>query len=213
MPVTAGHYNVILKGDWNGNQDIVNSFYFTVDLNGGVLVGDDDELFNVGMRMWDNIKAELRAITGASVKYRVVEVFKSDGVDLGNSGFYTIPSGEVDGLVAAQALPPNAAWTFQYSRPSAEFRHGYKRFAGVTEPDQEQGLIDAGAVARVNALAVKLRATVNLTAGVTPPFMTPALVQREKNGVPVDPDVWYTPATVLYKKIGTQNTRSWGRGS
>jgi hypothetical protein len=43
--------------------------------------------------------------------------------------------------------------------------------------------------------------------------MEPALVQRVKGGQILDPDIWYKPSTVAFRKIGHQDTRDQGRGS
>lgn len=214
MPVTAGHYNLVLKGRYGDSQDVINSFFVEVDLNGGTLVGDDDELFSIGEHFWNNIATPLRTITTNNVRFNTIDVFKADGVDVGASGFYTIPFADGLGLYEGQSLPPFVSWTFQYTRPNANYRHGYKRFSGVPEAYQASGVIDSGAVTYVNNLANALKASVNLNdALIGAPFMRPALVQRVKNGVPVDPDVWYLPSTVVYKKIGSQNTRKYNVGS
>lgn len=213
MPITAGHYNVVLKARFDNAQDVINSFYFEVDMNGGALSGDDAELFSIGKHMWDNIKAELRAVSANHITFNSVDVFKADGSDVGDSGFYTIPTDERVGLVDSAALPPFVSWTFQYTRPNASFRHGYKRFSSVPETLTDNGLPTSGAETLLIALANKLKASVPLEVSGVAPFMRPALVQREKNGQPVDPDVWYLPSTVIYKKIGSQNTRKYNVGS
>lgn len=214
MPITEGHYNVVLKGKWYGSQDIVNSFYFEMHMDGGTLVGDDDELANIGERFWDAVSPELLAVTGDSVTYNTIDVFKADGADVGASGFYTIPSGEGTGLIAGESLPPFVTWTFQYTRPDANFRHGYKRFAGVPETWQNGGNILSDKLDEMAALAAALNSDIKLNdALINAPYIEAALVQRQKNGQPVDPDVWYKPSTVVYKKIGSQNTRKYNIGS
>lgn len=213
MPITAGNYNVVLKGRWDSGQDIINSFYFEVDLESGLGLGIENELFEIGKAMWNNIKDELLDPTCSVVTYYQVDVFKADGSDVGASGFYTIPSGEGVGGIETEALPPFVAWTFQYTRPNANYRHGYKRFAGVPEAGQVKGIVASSYVASLNALADKLKADVPLGTGAGSAHMFPKLVQRVKNGTPVDPDVWYQPSTVVYKKIGSQNSRKYNVGS
>lgn len=214
MPLTEGHYNVVLRGKFDNSQDVINSFYFEMHLDGGTLVGDDAELFSLGKRWWDSIKAKLRTVTATVVSYSQIDVFKADGVDVGNSGFYTIPLAEQAGQDTAEPLPPFVTWTFQYTRPSSVFRHGYKRFAGVTEGNQNKGIPSALGLAALNELADVLKADVKLNdALVNAPYIEPALVQREKNGQPVDPDVWYKPSTVQFKKVGSQNSRKYNVGS
>lgn len=214
MPITEGHYNVILRGKFAETEDVINSFYFEVAFNGGTLEGDDAELFSVGKRFWDNVKADLRAVTTTEVEYKVLDVFKADGADVGASGFYTIPIAEQPGLRDEETLPPEATWTFQYTRPNANFRHGYKRFAGVSENLQSRGIASAAALVLLNTLATTLGEEFPLEDGILlTPTARPVLVQRQLNGLPVDPDVWYYPSSVIYKKIGSQDTRAYGRGS
>lgn len=214
MPITEGHYNVILKGLSNSSDDVVNSFYFDVIDRGSPLAGDDAELFNIGLKLWNKIKGNLRDVTSIAIDYKTVEVFKADGSDVGASGFYTIPAGEGVGTVGGDVLPPFVCWSFQYTRPNANFRHGYKRFAGVPESMQSNGAASSGAATILNALAADLRSDIDLPSiGTGGWYMEFALVQRIKNGVAVDPDVWYKPSTVAYKKIGSQNTRKYNVGS
>lgn len=213
MPITAGNYNVVLKGKWDNNQDVINSFFFEVNLESGLGLGIENELFEVGKAMWNSIKSHLLGVTCAIVNYTQVDVFKADGADVGASGFYTIPSGEGVGSLVAEALPPFVSWTFQYTRPNANFRHGYKRFAGVPEEGQVKGLAVSPYPPLLTALANTLKADIPLGTGVGSAHMFPKLVQRVKNGMPVDPDVWYLPATVVYKRIGSQNSRKYSVGS
>lgn len=214
MAITEGHYNIVLKGKYSNTQDVINSFFTEVHMDGGTLVGDDNELFGMGKRFWDAIKATLRAIVVGDTSFYTVEVFKADGADVGNSGFYTIPSDERAGLVAGDAMPPFVAWTFQLTRPNASFRHGYKRIGAVCEADQLRGIPTDDALDRLNDFADVLKGDIKLNdALINAPYMELALVQRIKNGQPVDPDVWYKPSTVVFKKIGSQNSRKYNVGS
>ena len=214
MAVTEGHYNIVLKGKWNGGQDIINSFYFELHFDGGTLVGDDNEIFSIASHWWDYVKAALRALTPNVISYNQIDVFKADGSDVGNSGFFTIPVNERVGLVSDDALPPFVAYTFQYTRPNANFRHGYKRFAGVIEAWQANGIVNGTGITKVNDLAAVLDDDIRIADGmVNVPYIEPALVQRVKNGQPVGPDVWYKPSTVQFKKIGSQNSRKYNVGS
>jgi len=213
MAVTEGKYNLVLKGKYN-SDDHINSFYYDLHFDGGTLVGDDDELGGVAKRWWDYIKEDWSAAVTNAMHWLTVEVFKADGVDVGASGFYSIPLDEQTNDSAQDALPPFVAYSFQYTRPNANFRHGYKRLSGVPEPWNVNGVLNSTGLAVVNTLAATLAGDVGLNdALVNRPYMEPILVQRVKNGLPVDPDVWYKPSTVVYKKLGSQNSRKFNVGS
>jgi|APMI01.1.fsa_nt_gi hypothetical protein len=213
MAITAGHYNLVLKGHFASGDQVVNSFYVNQAVDGAYPIGFEDELFSIGKKFWDTIKASLMAVTSELVAYDLIEVFKADGSDVGNSGFYTIPVGDNTGRPTGDCLPPFAAWSFQYTRPNANFRHGWKRFAGVPESLQLDGRATDAAVALLATLATALKTPIQMGIAAGVNMMTPALVQRVKGGQPIDPDIWYTPSTVVYKKIGHQTTRDYGRGS
>lgn len=213
MPITTGHYNVILRGHTQFEQDNINSFYYTVANEG--LSGEtvEDELFEIGRLVWESFQAELRVVTHLATTYHSVEVFKADGVDVGASGFYTIPEDESTGLVDGDPMPPQNCWTFQYVRPSAGLRHGWKRFGILSETSQVNNRPTSPVRTALDALAVKLRTGTDFSIGLTFYTLKPALVQRTLHGLPVDPDVWYAPSTVQYRMMGSQNSRKEGRGS
>jgi len=119
------------------------------------------------------------------------------------------------------ALPPANCWTFRYNRPDASFRHGYKRFSGILEASQNQGIAVGGIVTGLANTALQLETPLEawtLDAGlpdvqVTGAAAVPVVLQRVKNGDILNPINVAEIADIVYTHIGTQNSRKFGVGS
>jgi len=57
------------------------------------------------------------------------------------------------GTVTGDSLPPYDAFGIRFIRTSRAVRHAHKRIAGVSESDQTQGVLTAGAFSNLNAIA------------------------------------------------------------
>ena len=216
--VSAGdNIRMKLRGSWNGIVETNNIFYFRVD----VLLTEDFEasLHNAAMGFWHTIKASLLILTADVQNYTeiVAESLDADA-NLINGESYFIPVGTGVGGDPNDSLPSADAWTFKYVRPSSSKRHGFKRFAGIPENDQVDGLPAGGVASSLTALGDALFTPFPFWAddGGTETEMsgviTPTLVQRVLNGDLVSPAVFYDPTAVVFDKIGHQDTRDRGRG-
>lgn len=118
-------------------------------------------------------------------------------------------------------LPPTNCWTFRYNRPDATFRHGYKRFAGVLEASQDDGIAVGGILTGLSDLGLQLEQPLSaytLEAGIPDTVVTgaaaiPVVLQRRKNGDVLNPIAIAPVSDVVYAHIGTQNSRKFGVGS
>lgn len=216
--VSAGDYiRMKLKGKWNGVVETNNIFYFQVTT---LASGDvESSLHNAAQGFWETIHAALLIITAQQQKYTeiVAESLDADA-NLINGESYFIPDAMSTGGDTGESLPPADAWTFKYVRPSSIYRHGFKRFPGVPETDNSNGLPSTGVVSSLTALGNLLGTPFHFwadVAGVSTDsggLITPFLVQKVLNGDIVSPAVFYEPSAVVFDKIGHQDTRDIGRG-
>jgi hypothetical protein len=114
------------------------------------------------------------------------------------------------GTVTGDALPPYAAWAFQLlvaNRVAGE-RNGAKRFSGVPEIFQAEGLANAAALIALGDLAFMLQDTIPV-GGET---MVPVVVTRVPGSDPVVYDNDRGVSSAIYSSLSTQNSRKFGVG-
>ena len=214
-------YEVVLRGNYNGLQQTNNVFYFRTFLGDApaLALGQPGTIRGLATEFWNNLKTQLRAVTGTIVSYTSVDAYQLDADGAQVTGeTYSIPSGERAGTAAGDVLPPTNSWTMQYVRPDTSFKHGSKRFTGVTENMQLNGVIAAGSVATMNALVAVLDNNIiphDVSYGTNAAgyHAFPVVLQRVINGTNVSPVNWYQPAAIIYTRIGTQNSRKFGHGA
>lgn len=219
IPVAVDdNVRAVLKGKWNGVVETNNVFYFTVTST-STTPSTQHTLQNIGRGFWNAVKAALLVISSQKQVYSEILVESlDDDANLVNSESYFIPTGTGLGGDGGDSLPPADAWTFKYVRPSGLYRHGFKRFPGVPETDNVNGLPSSGSVSSLDALAAILGGNFTFwydDAGDDTNAdgqFTPALVQKVLNGDVVSPANFYRPAAVVFDKIGHQDTRDIGRG-
>jgi len=100
-------------------------------------------------------------------------------------------------------------FSFRYARTSLAVRNGAKRFAGVPETYQENGVIVAGTpTTNVNATAAVLDDAISDGLGTT---FIPVIMKKTRIPPEGEFESWlyeeFTTAGVTYSHIGSQNTR------
>jgi len=159
---------------------------------------------------WTNVKPFIAAVTSTGIFYTGVDVFNlSNPIEFGGMDFVPPDTGGV----AGEILPPYASWGFLYKRRNTTTRNGYKRFAGVPESLQADGIATVAAVTSLEALAAALYDNYVLagSAGGAWTFtISPAIVRKTPLGVL---SIYQEAKDVVYRSIGTQNTRKFGRGA
>jgi len=110
---------------------------------------------------------------------------------------------------SGDCLPPSVCYTYRYQRTQLGRRHGYKRFAGVGEAQQTDGVATVGILPSLQDDAEVLAADLEPISGIS---LRPVILHSQLNGQPVTPPVPQDIQTVVYSHIGTQNTRKFGRG-
>lgn len=217
IPVTTSELlEFKLKGFYDGVVEVNNIFHFQCN------AGGTGTLNQFAAGLWHDLSAVLLPRTNDSVNYESVEgrIIDTSG-NLVNSEMFIITAPNGLGADGGDSLPPTDTWTFKLLRPDGTFRHGYKRFAGVSEAAQTDGMPTSGVVASLDAIAVMLASQVSAytivggvpTAPVAGATMVPVILQKQLNGDILDVvNIGYIEQAV-FSRIGSQDTRAYGRGS
>lgn len=217
IPVTTSELMEFkLKGSYNSVVEVNNIFHYQCTAGGGATLDE----FAAGL--WHDLAAVLLPRTNDSVTYESVEARIVDTDDaLVNSELFIITAPNGLGADGGDALPPTDTWTFKLLRPDGTFRHGFKRFAGVSEAAQTDGLPTSGVISSLAAIAAMLASPVTAytivggvpTAPVAGSSMEPAIFQRHINGDVISPMNIGIVTNAVFSRIGSQDTRAFGRGS
>lgn len=190
------------------NDRFLNVFHFVVDS----ITGEND-LSEVGQGIIDDWAADKTSLFQDVISSQT----SFDGMDLRNLtngleifvGDFTSP---FVGGVTGDSLPPANTWGFQYVRSTTVTRNGYKRFGLVPESLQSNGIATPAAIEDLNALADELDATLIYSQSTPVLFswtLAPVIVRKDATGALVTSQ---EVSDVVYRGIGTQNTRKLGRG-
>jgi hypothetical protein len=176
-----------------------NVFYYYIDAD----PSSDVQASQFKDAMVTNFGTLLSAVTSTQWTSEHVQVDNlSDPQDFSDTA-----TSEFGGDIAGDCLPSFVAWGFEYGKPAQGYRNGSKRFAGVPEAAQVNGVIDPSVVAAINALAAGLFAPLELT---TLGRAVPAILYRATNIAPFPNG---QPAKfVIYKDITSQRSRLVGKG-
>jgi len=146
-----------------------------------------------------NVLAALSPMNSNQVSYNAVEVLNLDNP----LDFIEFTPTTAAGAQTGDYLPPFVAINFRYARATRAYRHGSKRFSGLTESMVANGGLDAAYIATVTALGNALEAALS---NLTGDAWTPKLAHRTVVGG-VTTYTLYDFSSVFYTHIGTQNSR------
>jgi len=220
MPIPVPASSIIelkVVGEYNGAQETNNVFHYREN---GTAQGTLDQY---GIGLMNAIETNIYPILTNQARFIRIDcaLVGTDGSNInGESVFF--PSANDLGVAPGEGLPPYATWTFKYVRPSFSFRHGYKRFSGISETDQNSGFPASGVLTRLNTAAASLSAFIaamtqdvdgNPDTVVTDTLAIPVVLQRIVNGDPINPINVANVSDVVFTKIGSQNSRKYGVGS
>lgn len=113
------------------------------------------------------------------------------------------------GDITGECLPPFVAWSFRLNRPNTSTRNGYKRFAGVAESSQTNGVALSGVLTNLDTYALTLAQPL---VGTEDTYL-PVIRTAQRNNDVVDPPEYTVFITASYREISSQNTRKFGRGN
>lgn len=178
------------------SEESLNVFYYGTD----TMV---DTLADLLAGFQSTVVSQLPPVTSASSFYGKAEATLVKGGNLFDSVSFFTP-----GTVSGEALPPYATWDITLVRGGAGERNGYKRLMGVPESLQTGGIATAGAIANLANVTLAMS---QIVVAVTDQW-TPVIRRDVVNRVVQNPPKWYSISSVLYSKIGTQNSRKFGHG-
>lgn len=190
------------------NDRFLNVFHYSVDSLSG-----SSSLAAVGQGIIDDWASNFTSYFQDVISNQT----SFDGADLKNItngleifvGDFTDPFA---GGVTGDTLPPANTWGFQYVRTNTTTRNGYKRFGLVPESLQQNGIATPAALEDLNALAGQLAAAFIYSQSTPVLFswtLDPVIVRKNADGEYV---LHQDVSDVVYRAIGTQNTRKLGRG-
>ncbi len=207
-----------LRGIFNGSVGTRNVFHYRVS---NLDVGGDtafDSLAHAARDVWATIFPALHALTTAKQVHTQFDAKIIRGADAGMQNVYVIPSGERAGTVAGDTMGPTDVYSFRLQGTGGVYRNGYKRFSGIPEAFQTEGLW-VGDNNNLNAMTAALAAQVQVSGGVGGVVgqydLRPVIVSKMAGGLdPSDITVLraWEPVGVVFGGIGSQDTRAYGRG-
>jgi hypothetical protein len=222
-PEVGDIMRLTLVGRYDDDQDTNNVFYVEVT-DTSVSSEPPPSVANYCWGLWVPIRDELvTTFTAGAMKYSRIkgEILDGDTNEFVFAEDYIIPTLEGTGGQSGDALPSSDAFQLRLQRPNANFRHGYKRFAGVSEEDNVAGVLSNDAFLGLTALAVALslpRPAYHSVFTEETPYASAAFELRVgqfiHNGDPLDVPVFAAPSAIVANpRVVTQNTRKHGTGS
>lgn len=149
---------------------------------------------------WTHVNPYLINVTSENIRYDGWTLRPADGASLGFEYAYTPPYG---GAAPGEVLPRFVTWSLLYKRAFVGQRSGHKRFSGITEAMQSNGIPVSGTLTNLQNLATKLGQPV-----VSVQDWVPKILHRT-SAIGVSP-ITYTGhdvSAVTYQRITTQNSR------
>jgi hypothetical protein len=125
----------------------------------------------------------------------------------GGSSFGSLPIIR-PGPQSGDCLPPFVSFDFTLVRGGALERNGYKRVAGVPEALQANGIVTGAALTALGLVADAMFDDIT-TATDT---WVPVIQRKRVNHLSVSPIQYWTVSSVIFSKIGSQNSRKFGHG-
>src|SRR5215813_4429139 len=193
-------YKIEAFGVMDGVQ-IINSYHYVRDGSSGV-----PTFATIAEDFRSKVIDKVRAITVNQMVWNNLVLTDVDPTGAGFDDVFGSPEG---GNVTDEALPPYSCWSFLLARTNRTTFNGHKRFAGVPETWQADGVISAGHTTAIGNLATALGQSI--TDGTL--VYKPCILSTILNGVPRTTPLVNLVSGVQFKGITTQNTRKYGRGS
>jgi hypothetical protein len=212
-------YKCQLVGQFNsGAVQTINSF--DIETTGADPGATPTEILrNIGHGLWKLLLlAGLQTLTSVlQVFVKVIITEISGGSNPGLTAEYAIPIGEGLGGSSSDPGSPFDAFGLRFTAGDGGFRHGYKRFPGVSEGFEQLGHVFGGATTLLPAIGAALLTNWNSVNDAGSNVVTSnnryVLRKARSHGMPVTPVQYSRPVAVTVMDITTQNTRKYGRGA
>lgn len=205
-------YRVTLTQVWDGDSPVSLNVFYYKEIS--TIPGSDNSA-ELAAQFALNVDVPIRAIQADIVS--TIEISVENIVPSADNTYLAYTAGTRPGSNTSGALPPYVAWAFRLNRNNSAVRNGAKRFWGVAESDQEDGIAVAGIVTALNAVSTAIGATLG-TGGTTSLYQPrifragrPVQVIPEKT-IPALLQNDYDVASVSYRQISSQNSRKFLAG-
>lgn len=173
-------YEVSLKGAMSG-QECWNVLHYWQELEFVTTYSTKAQV--LAENWYDQIFPSIQGIASEDVSYseiRVRNLFTQS--DRYNLAISEVGTGATEG---AQTLPTFAAFGYTLLPETPVVKPGAKRFVGVPEICQADGVINVGGyITTLQALETKLEAAVTVGAVIQDPCFVPIIVKRIRSGSP-----------------------------
>lgn len=189
------HYRLKLSGNYLG-QTIINTFYYE-----NVLTNSTAPFLNLDFL--DDILPAIQAVVSDQVTFTDTEVQNLD-----NPSDFSVSAFSNPGLRAGQPTPPFVAWGYTLYSNNLVHRSGGKRFAGVAEPDIDNGVPVGSVLTPLNLLAIRMGAA--LPTGGTAVWRPRIARITYVDSVPSYE--WTVCNASAFKWVTSQNTRKFNVG-
>lgn len=191
-------YEVKLHQTWGaGGRPILNVFHYRQTVGDG-----DAEQLITALNFY--LSGKIAMATSIQLKLVTWEVINLD--DPGDYGFST--TNDNAGVIQGDALPAYVCFAFRLARNTRAVRNGQKRFAGVAEDVQSNGIVTNGTqLTQLDNLALALAGSIDENAGDN--VWYPRIYRAEglnSKGQPVA-RADFPVSSVTYVGLSTQNSR------
>lgn len=206
-------YRVTLVQVWDTDAPVAFNVFYYKEVVEDVTLNHSAQL---AAEFEANVDPLIRAIQADIVS--TININVENIIPSADNTYLAYTPGTRAGAETAGALPPYVNWAFIYNRNNSAVRNGAKRFWGVTEAAQEDGIAVAGMTTAINALAARLALTLGTTGSTSlyqprifragrpsktiPEKIIPAMAQND-----------FDVASVSYRQISSQNSRKFLSGS
>lgn len=205
-------YRVTLVQVWDADAPVAfNVFYYKEIVEDPV----NNHSAQLATQFESNVDPLIRAIQGDIVS--TININVENLTPSSDNTYLAYTPGTRPGLETAGALPPYVNWAFRLNRNTSAVRNGAKRFWGVTEAAQEDGVAVAGMTTALNALAARLALTLGIP-GTTSLYQPrifragrPAKTIPAKT-IPAMLQADFDVASGSYVQISSQNSRKFLAG-
>lgn len=211
MAITAAHLKIAIRGRFLAQQVEVVQWYRPT--GAAFLTATPD---GVGEAFWNDIKTVWRGLFVESVALLTESIFVSEPGSSGAYGEYPVPTAEQQGTrvisTPGSFMPPYTAIGVRLTVGTRTTRPGQKRFWGMVEADNSDGIAGSNLYDATEAAAEKFSSVITLGAPVATGTLTPEIVRINRATGDI---VAYQDVTgfLVNTELTTQNSRKFGRGS
>jgi len=211
MAITASELQIVIRGTLLAQRIEVVQWYRPT---GSAFLTADPVA--VGEAYWNDIKTSWRACHVPTAVDLTQSIFVSEPGSTGAYGEFAIPAGEQQGTRDVSGtgglMPPYVAVAVRETVATRVTRPGQKRFWGVNEGDNTDGVLGGALQALVETLMAKFDSTITLGAPVATGVLDPIVVHIDRStGLPTASQL--VTGHVINTNLSTQNSRKIGRGA